>query len=301
MDKNNGKEVARTWGETLHIPPAIIEEVKMFDGAGWALASSGQPRQLTAPELKLVALICHRTGLSVAGKQMIFLGNSLYITKGGKVAKARQDEKMPLVRVETRPATDEERQAEGLPAVGEQSDPTKRDYLAYAEIHAKVDDKVEKVSSAFGHANVGNINLRGKERDSFRLCKDMSETRAISRALSQVYDFFGLASYEEVAMGRPVEAEYTVEDNGKTTTENLTDRMKKKADDLPATTPPDGSSAEGAGSDMDVAKIREWIKQHRSQLPSRELEQIEAELEIEPENLTPDGLKEIWDSLQALL
>ena len=68
------------------------------------------------------------------------------------------------------------------------------------------------------------------------------------------------------------------------------DRLADDLDDSP----------EGAGSDMDVAKIKEWIDQHRSQLPSKELEQIESELEFEPENLTVDGLKDIWDRLQAL-
>lgn len=71
------------------------------------------------------------------------------------------------------------------------------------------------------------------------------------------------------------------------------DRLADDLDDSPA-------PAEGAGSDMDVPKIKEWIEENRSQLPSKELEQIEAELEIEPENLTPDGLKDIWDRLQAL-
>lgn len=68
------------------------------------------------------------------------------------------------------------------------------------------------------------------------------------------------------------------------------DRLADDLDDSP----------EGAGSDMDVAKIKEWIKEHRGQLPSKELEQIESELEIEPENLTVDGLKDIYERLQDL-
>ena len=74
----------------------------------------------------------------------------------------------------------------------------------------------------------------------------------------------------------------------------------KVAPTLPATTPP--ASVEGAGFDMDVAKIKDWIDEHRSQLPSKELEQIEHKLDTEPaESWTADGLKDEWEKLQSLL
>lgn len=199
-DLSDDKAVVNSeWGKSLSIPEQVIQEVKLFNQLGWALDNYGKPRELSEPESKMMALICHKLGLSPVGKQVMFLGNSIYVAKSGKVSKARRDDIMPLVRATVRPATLDERKFAGLI----HNDPEKAlvfEHYWHAEIYAMVKGEIQLVASEFGHACVGNINLRGKEVDPRRLCSDMAKTRAVSRALSMIYDFYGVESYEEVAI-----------------------------------------------------------------------------------------------------
>ncbi len=209
MIKKQGNEnpetKALTWRETMKIPPMVWEEVITFDGLGWAIDKYNQPMALTDPEKKVLCLFIVKSGLSLVGKQAMFLGNSVYVSKTGKIAVAKKDKKMPLARIDVRAATEAERSGYGI---AEQENPTKATYehLWYAQIFAwtgppdceSKDKTVQPVAEAFGHAFLGNIKLKGKENDPVRLCADMAQTRAVSRALTYAYDFFGAESLEEV-------------------------------------------------------------------------------------------------------
>ncbi len=202
MTENQNKDnavIPSQWAKSLKIPETAIQEVKLYSNLGWAMDAYGKPRQLSIDEQKMMALATYKLGFSAMGKQLIFLGNSLYVTKGGKIAVARKDEKMPMTRVKVRPATSDERVAYGI-LHNEPEEQANYEHLWYAEIFARIDGETVSVSDAYGHACVSNIKLYGKEKDPRRLCADMASTRAISRALSQAYDFFGIDSFEEVAM-----------------------------------------------------------------------------------------------------
>lgn len=235
MKPNNGDEnkalTPSEWGRSLKIPDQTIQEVTLFSDMGWAMDNNNKSRQLSIHEKKMVALACVKTGLSVMGKQVIFLGNSLYVTKGGKIAMARKDKDRPLAKIEVRPATETERQDYGVV----HNDPTKPlecEHLWFAEIYALFNGDVMKVSDAYGHACVSNIKLYGKEKDPRRYCADMASTRAVSRALTLAYDFFGFESWEEVGLQPgPVEASYTIED-GKTATETVKNIIAEKAEEV---------------------------------------------------------------------
>ena len=199
-ETNINPPVPAEWSEKLGIAVAIVEEVENASLRGWAKDANGNKRQLAQHEKRSLVLLKHQTGLSILGGQIIWLGDTAYITKPGKVSMARRDPDIPLRKVSVRPATKEEREMHGIVEhVCEK--PREFEFLAYAEIYAMMDGKMEIVSDGFGHANYNNINLKGKDKECFRLCKDMAETRAVSRALSVVYDSFGLPSYEEVAQG----------------------------------------------------------------------------------------------------
>jgi len=205
--KGNVKEAFETavvpsgWAESMGIDEKIITEIKTCSTHGWALDRDKKPRALTVTEMQMIALACHKTGLSLMSKQIMFLGDKLYVSKSGRVYMARTDKQMPFVRLTTRPATEEERKSYGLPA-GEIEDSKKHQFLAYCEVYALVNNKIELVASAYGHANYNNVHLKGIETDTFRLCKDMSETRAQNRALAQVYDPLGLDSYEDIYLAK---------------------------------------------------------------------------------------------------
>lgn len=198
------------FGDSLGIPKDVIAEVKVWAQSGWVKDGFGNVRELTPNEQKMVALVAWKTGLSVVGKHVIMLGDTLYVSKQGKVRVARHDKELPYVRCETRPATAEERKMAGL-IYNDPEDWQKFEHYWRAEVYAIVAGSVEKVANSYGHACVANINLKGKTADPRRLCSGMAETRAVSRALSSVYDFFGMESMEEVAVARQMEQHEVIE------------------------------------------------------------------------------------------
>ena len=216
------------WAVKLGIPEQIIQEVKTFSSAGWALDSNNQPRNLNAWEMKALALQAYKSGLSVLGKQLFFLGNGIYVGKSGKVSIARRDTGIPFVRATVRPASKQERENYGI-VNNDPAEPMLYEHLWFAEVYAKVEGKVEKVSDSFGHACISNIHLKYKEKDPIRLCADMASTRAISRALSLVYDFFGLESWEEVVLGQEIPATAVVVE-----TRSVKDKILDKIGTVPA-------------------------------------------------------------------
>ena len=231
--------VPSRWAKSMDISETVVQEVKLFNNMGWALDGYGKPKKLSEDENKMMALICHKLGLSPVGKQVFFLGNSVYVAKTGKISKARRDANMPLVRIDVRPATEEEREAAGL-IYNDPEEAKKFEHYWHATIFAKLDGEVIQVANEFGHACVSNINLRGKENDPRRLCSDMAKTRAISRGLSMVYDFFGVDSYEEVALGQPkanevidVEAEVVEQTEGGCSIQDVLVFMEENREHLP--------------------------------------------------------------------
>lgn len=282
MSDPNKELTVSKWGEAVGVPESIIQEVKTFASSGWALNSYGQSRELNLSEIKMCALACQRTGLSLIGKQVIFLGNGLYVTKGGKIAVARNDKVNPLSRVDVRPATDDERESYGL-RFSNPEDALKYEHLWYAEIYVRnKEGQPEKVSNSFGHACIGNIKLKGREQDPTRLCADMASTRAVSRALSQFYDFFGMESVEEI----------------------LQAPLDTRCDVLPTSEPENGRTNALAGKigveesqehGMDAAHLI-------AEIETRELpDEIKAQYGFERlETFNQEALNNVWKEIQGM-
>jgi len=296
----NGSKVQSKWGDEMGIAETTTQEVSLFSSMGWALDNYGKPRQLSNDEKKMIALACHNTGLSVMGKQIMYLGNSLYVTKSGKISVSRRDKERPLHRIKVRPATEEERTAYGTIHNKPNATETRQiktrngsytaevslyEHLWYAEIHAKIDDKVEIVSDAFGHACIDNIRLNQKEKDPRRLCADMASTRAVSRALTQAYDFFGIESYEEVALrAEPIDVSYEEVDP--------TEKTDKLADEL----------SEQAGTDegeqVSMKAVQKLRDENKDLLPTDKLTKFNDERLA---GLTADGLRVTSEEIKELI
>lgn len=225
------------WAAALGISEIIMQRVKTYSEAGWATDGNGASRKLSLPEMKMLAIAEHETGLSAAAGQLLFLGNKLYIPVAGKRAKALKDKDKPLWAVKTDFASADERAAYGV-VNNDPKLPKLFEHLIKATLFTRIDGEIIELSTAYGHACVSNIKLRQKEMDPVHSCHDMAETRAISRALSMVYDFFGIDSYEEVALTPiPTNVEIIPEEAPK----SLTERLKEKADNIttvPAQVPP---------------------------------------------------------------
>lgn len=236
----NGKQ--SEWAERAGIPPEVEQEIKLYSASGWT------KEPLTAVQCAILGKIMVRTGLSPLAKHIYFLSNQVYVSKAGKLYKAFHDEKRPLHRIETRPATDEERKQMGT-SHDTPSDRTNFEHVWRADVYTLgkgnetivEDDSGEPrflkpseilIGSGWGTADSHNVGLYGVEKDPFRLCSGMAETRAISRALTTIYDFQGMESLEEVAMAAtppiPVEEpKATVSEKSAEKPEDATRQLKE--------------------------------------------------------------------------